>query len=43
METDDAVGTIGYRCGFATPAHFVNHFRTMNGVPPGRFRSIVRM
>ena len=42
METDDAVSAIGYRCGFATPAHFVQHFRTVNGVPPGRFRSIVR-
>ena len=42
METDDPVNAIGYRCGFATPAHFVQHFRAMNGVPPGRFRSLVR-
>ena len=42
METDEAVSAIGYSCGFATPAHFVQLFRAMNGVPPGRFRELVR-
>lgn len=42
METDDLVSAIGYRWGFATPAHFGQHFRAINGVSPGRFRSLVR-
>jgi AraC-like DNA-binding protein len=42
VETEELTSTIGFRCGFASPAHFVQRFREVIGVAPGRYRAIVR-
>lgn len=42
VAADEPVSTVGHRCGFASPAHFVQRFRALVGVPPGRFRALVR-
>lgn len=43
IETDTTITMIGYRCGFTSAAHFVRCFRAVIGVPPGRYRGLMRL
>jgi len=42
VTTEDLVATVGYRCGFPSPAHFVQRFHKVVGMPPGRLRALLR-
>lgn len=42
LRTDQAVDTIGERCGFASASHFHRAFKRAHGMPPGEWRKLHR-
>lgn len=42
MDTDDPIAGAAHAAGFADEAHFNRAMRDATGMPPGRYRTLVR-
>ena len=43
LETNRSISEICYECGYNNPAHFNTQFKSVKGMPPRRFREMLKM